>query len=581
MAQMKGNFIKRTFHILTDAFQNCVKRFPVTVCYAVALSAYLMYLLATDMEGDKKWLLVWAYFFSVGTLLSLTLHLWTEEMKSTAKKVIIQVVANALLFADTLFLYNLTSEQSYLEIGIAHGAGILALGISVFFLSFTKEKNDIPSWNFAMHTTTSYITASIVGYIMSGGISLLVLSLHMLFNVEVSGKCYGYILIICSVLLPLLLFLGMLPRGEEKHNRQAQSLNFLNGTIHYLFLPLVGGYLLVLYLYTARILANWELPIGWVSWLVVTLMAGCIAIEFGLYPTRIKDGKRTDEWIARWLPALVLPLLMLMTVGIVRRFNDYGVTINRLYILTLNIWFYIVCIGLILIRARRINWIPVSFAVIFLLTSVLPVNYASITRSSILKSLKAELEKTCDKPLPLSRDTYNAWLETLPAKTAMEVNDKFLYLDDWFGRKGLAELVEKDVSFYTAKYHYGALSDNDLEYKSYSGKTNDSDSIAVPKGYDRFIAISEKSAGIPYKYVETGVLPVSLEDCTGGKKDSVYIDLKTLKELDEKEYGKMPATRFECNSKEIQFVLTQFSLWYYEGNGEDIRLNISGYLFKK
>lgn len=578
---MKGNFIKRTFHILTEAFQNCVKRFPVTVCYVLALSMYLAYLVATDAEGDRKWLSVWAYFFSVGTLLSLTLHLWTEEMKSTAKKIIIQVAANALLFADTLFLYNLTSEESYIEIGIAHGAGILALGISVFFLSFTKEKNDIPSWNFAMHTITSFVTAHVVGYIMSGGISLLVFSLHKLFDVDVSGKCYLYILILCSVLLPMLLFLGMLPQGEEKHDRQPQSLNFLNGTIHYLFLPLVGGYLLVLYLYTARILSNWELPIGWVSWLVVTLMAGCIAIEFGLYPTRIRDGKRVDEWIARWMPALALPLLMLMTVGIVRRFNDYGVTINRLYILTLNIWFYIVCLGLIFTRARRINWIPVSFAAIFLLTSVLPVNYASITRDILLKDVRAELEQTCDKPLPLSREAYNAWLGTLPEHTALEINDKFLYLDDWFGRKGLADLVETDVSFYTAKYHYNASSGNNMGYKSYHGEANYRDSIAIPEGYDRFIAISEKSSDIPHKYVETGVLPVSLGDYTSGEKDSVYIDLKTLKELDKKEYGKMPATRFKCNSKEMQFVLTEFSVWYYEGNDEDIHLNISGYLFKK
>lgn len=568
---------------MTEAFQNCVKRFPVTVCYVLALSMYLAYLVATDAEGDRKWLSVWAYFFSVGTLLSLTLHLWTEEMKSTAKKIIIQVAANALLFADTLFLYNLTSEESYIEIGIAHGAGILALGLSVFFLSFTKEKNDIPSWNFAMHTITSFVTAHVVGYIMSGGISLLVFSLHKLFDVDVSGKCYLYILILCSVLLPMLLFLGMLPQGEEKHDRQPQSLNFLNGTIHYLFLPLVGGYLLVLYLYTARILSNWELPIGWVSWLVVTLMAGCIAIEFGLYPTRIRDGKRIDEWIARWMPALALPLLMLMTVGIVRRFNDYGVTINRLYILTLNIWFYIVCLGLIFTRARRINWIPVSFAAIFLLTSVLPVNYASITRDILLKDVRAELEQTCDKPLPLAREAYNAWLGTLPEPTAIEVNDKFLYLDDWFGRKGLADLVETDVSFYTAKYHYETSSGRygDREFQSYYAQVSHGESITVPQGYNRFIAISDKSFSLPHKYVETGMLLVPLSYFTGEKKDTVYIDLKTLKELDEKRQDDMPPTRFKCNSDDMLFVLDDFSVRYYEAGNEDINLNISGYLFKK
>lgn len=109
----------------------------------------------------------------------------------------------------------------------------------------------------------------------------------------------------------------------------------------------------MLYIYATRILISWELPIGWVSWLIVALMTVCIAVQFGLYPTRFKEGKRFDNWITRWMPVLILPLLLLMTIGIIRRFNDYGITINRLYLATLNGWFYIVCIGLFVIKARR------------------------------------------------------------------------------------------------------------------------------------------------------------------------------------------------------------------------------------
>ena len=96
---------------------------------------------------------------------------------------------------------------------------------------------------------------------------------------------------------------------------------------------------------------------------------------------------RFEQRVARGLPIAILPLLVLMTIGIARRFNDYGITLNRLYLLTLNIWFYIVCIGLFVLRARRIQWIAVSFAGIFLLTSVLPVNYARLTQPLHVPSL--------------------------------------------------------------------------------------------------------------------------------------------------------------------------------------------------
>lgn len=548
------------------------------------------------MDDERKLTLVLGYYFSVGTLLSLTLHLWSEEIKNRIKGISAHIVMHILLIADAVYLYSLSPERSLTEISIAHGAAILALWLSVFFLSFTKDKNDIPSWNFASYTVGSFVTANVVGLIMSGGISLLVFSLHQLFDVDVSWKCYLYILVICSVLLPMLLFLGMLPKDEQKHNQEPQPSEFLNGTIHFLFLPLMAGYLLVLYIYATRILVSWELPTGWVSWLVVALMGGCIAIEFGLYPARISESKRANERIARWLPALVLPLLILMTIGIIRRFNDYGVTINRLYLITLNIWCYIVCFGLVLTRARRISWIPISFSIVFLLTSVLPVNYASITRNIMRSSIEKELARSGENNLPLSRNQYNNWLDSLPATTALQVNDRLRYLHYWFGRKSIADLVDKDASFYYAQNRFGQDSDEATDNNkatadsnhpiSYSGQASPRTDIEIPKGYSRFVIIPEPTKSgrqlyIPRKYLETGILPASLGTRTGKMNDTVYIDLKTIEALQRYKYDEMPPAPFKCNSAKCLFILTGFSLDYQKEGNEALLLNINGYLFKK
>ena len=354
----------------------------------------------------------------------------------------------------------------------------------------------------------------------------------------------------------------------------------------------MAGYLLVLYIYATRILISWELPTGWVSWLVVALMAGCIAIEFGLYPSRVSESKRINEWIARWLPALVLPLLILMTVGIIRRFNDYGVTINRLYLITLNIWCYIVCFGLVLTRARRISWIPILFSIIFLLTSVLPVNYASITRNVIRRSIEKELARSGKTDLPLSRNQYDNWLDSLPAKTALQVNDRLRYLHYWFGRKSIADLVDKDASFYYAQKRFGQNSnkaaDNDKAADgnravSYNGQASSQTSIEIPKGYSHFVIIPESSRQlkIPHKYIETGVLLASLGTRTDEMNDTAYIDLKNIEALQRYKYGEMPPAQFKCNSDKCLFILTGFSLDYQEEGDEALLLNINGYLFKK
>ena len=355
---MKQSSLQHIFLTLGDSFRRCTTRFPMAVAFMLALVIYQLCLVLAEWKPEDRLFVALSYYLSVGTVLSLSLHLWAEEVKRRGVRVGVLLAAQVLLALDAVYLYHHLDENGAIGIGIAHGAAMLAIGLSVFFLPFFRERDDIPAWNFAQTAIGTLALTVIVGAVMSGGLSLLALSLKQLFGVDVTYKCYAGIAILCSELLPLLMFLGLLPEGEHKHDRLPQPTVFLHNILHYLFLPLAGLYLLVLYVYAGTIIARWQLPDGWVSWLVTALMAGVIGIELGLYPSRLKSHKPVDERIARWLPLLTLPLLVLMTVGIGRRFLDYGITLNRLYLATLNAWFYFVCIGLVVGRARRLSWIP-------------------------------------------------------------------------------------------------------------------------------------------------------------------------------------------------------------------------------
>ena len=118
---MKGLSVEKAFHTATEAFQNCLKRFPVTVTFIFVFTAYLIYLTYTDWKGEDRLLFIIGYYLSVGILLSLTLHLWSEEVKSRLWKTGINLAAHALLIADAFLLYHyLTTESSWIEIGIAY-----------------------------------------------------------------------------------------------------------------------------------------------------------------------------------------------------------------------------------------------------------------------------------------------------------------------------------------------------------------------------------------------------------------------------------------------------------------------------
>ncbi len=568
---MLGHWFQKIIQTFNGTLQSNLKRFPITLFFTIALTCYLCYFVSNHDENKKlNWII--GYYLSVGTLLSLTLHLWCEEMKRIIPKIAVQAGMHLLLILDAIYLYSYSYEKSFTEIGIAHGAGILAIGLSVFFLSFFKEKNDIPSWNFALSSITACVTANVIGCIMSGGICFLILSVHKLFDLSIDSTCYLYVVILCNVCLSMFLFLGLLPQKQEKHNTRPLQHSFLNGVIHYLFLPLTGGYLIVLYIYALRILINWELPIGWVSWLVITLMTGCIVIEFGLYPSRMAQQKRTDNLIARWLPLFVLPLLFLMTIGIIRRFNDYGVTINRLYLITLNIWCYFVCIILIIIKAKRISWIPISFSLVFLLTSVLPVNYASITRQIIQKEVNQTIIR--QKPmlnLPLSQEQYNQWLKTFSSEQARQINEKFIYLYEWFGKESICQWIDEDASLYMLRTEFEDKQENQPTV-SYSGTIASEATISIPDGYQKLQSIHRYQI-IDHKEQDK-IIAVSLTQ----DNDTVYIDQQTIESLSQRKKGEMPPTQLNCNSSQKAFLLTSFSI---EKTEENIEVSIDGYLFSK
>ena len=568
---MLGHWFQKIIQTFNGTLQSNLKRFPITLFFTIALTCYLCYFVSNHDENKKlNWII--GYYLSVGTLLSLTLHLWCEEMKRIIPKIAVQAGMHLLLILDAIYLYSYSYEKSFTEIGIAHGAGILAIGLSVFFLSFFKEKNDIPSWNFALSSITACVTANVIGCIMSGGICFLILSVHKLFDLSIDSTCYLYVVILCNVCLSMFLFLGLLPQKQEKHNTRPLQHSFLNGVIHYLFLPLTGGYLIVLYIYALRILINWELPIGWVSWLVITLMTGCIVIEFGLYPSRMAQQKRTDNLIARWLPLFVLPLLFLMTIGIIRRFNDYGVTINRLYLITLNIWCYFVCITLIIIKAKRISWIPISFSLVFLLTSVLPVNYASITRQIIQKEVNQTIiHQNPMQNLPLSQEQYNQWLKTFSPEQARQINEKFIYLYEWFGKESICQWIDEDVSLYMLRTEFEDRQENQSTV-SYSGTIASEATISVPDGYQKLQSIHRYQI-IDHKGQDKIIAVSLIQD-----NDTVYIDQQTIESLSQRKKGEMPPTQLNCNSSQKVFLLTSFSI---EKTEENIEVSIDGYLFSK
>lgn len=564
-----GIFKKYTSTELLGKFKTCCVRFPLTLMFFLCLTVMSITFIHHDKGFSEQFMFFWLYYPATAAFLSFSLHLWTEEMRSVRRRWIIMILIHVLWLLNTIYLTNLFPFD--INHGIACTSSTVLILISIFLLSFYRQKDDIEIWNFTFRIILSYLIAILVCVILSGGINLLFLSFQKLFGIHISYKVYIDVWTLCEFLLAPVLFLSLVPQGAGKHDKNALRLTrFANGVIHYLFIPLLASYLIVLYVYALKIIITWTLPCGWVSWLVSVLVLSMVIIITLLYPTQFSGTKRFDKFLMRYLPLMVLPLLLLMTAGVVRRVGDYGITIWRLYLIAFNIWCYVVCILLFITRSRRIWWIPASFAVIFFLLSTGPQSMANITKTSLIKEVSKMMDKSGVKHRPMNNKDYETCIAKLDTLSAHRLDDKLDYLKSIDNGSSLKQLIDSTVTVGEIAF---IKQDNGTTFSNNAKLF--SEPMSIPEGYSKVIRATEDFA-IYEKDIKRGIIPVSISYEISGKRrwTRFELSLQKAKELS----MQLANSTWILKNKEAQLYVDTFFI----GTDPDNRNgNISGILFLK
>lgn len=374
------------------------------------------------------------------------------------------------------------------------------------------------------------------------------------------------------------LFMNLIPSGDNKYLYNVQDFSrFSKGVVQYLFLPLLGLYMITLYAYGFKILCQWSLPVGGVSYLVTGSVILMVLLIYITYPIQHLEGNTLFKRVTRLLPVAMFPLLALMTVAIGRRLSDYGVTVSRLYLLVFNLWCYAVCLWLIITRNKRIWLIPASFALILFLISVGPQSICNIT----LKQLKGEARQAFSasgfNQFPLTSGQYEKWQKSVDAAKAGSIDDKLDYLKSIYGDESLSDVIAVDVLI----GRYSADTDTasqKIDDKSY-GNDNLIDGIPVIPGYRKMAWIDDK--GCEYEQQEKQAILILRENASG-KVYRVPVGYDELEALDDDSETVSPKNQFPSVDGNAVFVINGFDyVVSYDGSRKLITLAYSGLLFTK
>ena len=471
---------KYSLRALIERFGQSFRRFPIAMLFTLFLTFFLIYLSHGGNPGEKKTFFL-IFYPATGALLAVALSLLTEDFKSRWLAVIVQAVLHGAWLAVSLNLAQF--DHFSMPQLIAVSATVVAIGLAIFLISFYRKNHDLKFWNFSIRTVLSLAAAGTIGGILTLGLYALVESVKLLFGIHIDDTIFPDIASLCMVLLAPALFMNLIPKGANKFLDTAPEFSgFSKGVVQYLFLPLLGLYMITLYAYAFKILTQWSLPVGGVSYLVTGSMVLMVLLIYITYPIQHLEGNKLFKRVTRWAPVVMMPLLALMTVAIYRRLSDYGITVSRLYLLVFNVWCYAVCLWLIITRNKRIWLIPASFAVILLLISVGPQSIANVTHRQLKKEARTAFAASGFKKMPLSSQQYEQWLKRADPKVARAIDSKLHYLYIDYGYNAIDDLLAKDVitGRYSAVDEQGAIID--AIHDDFSNDEMISDA-PVPQGY--------------------------------------------------------------------------------------------------
>ena len=354
---------------ITDKAQNAFKRFPLTLLWAIFGTFFCIYLIEYnsrdffDVHSDIVLTLIVGISWLIG------MQFFIEQLENPKKSQWIKLVVLALL---GLLYWYFPKEQHYDDSPIylfRFFLFLIAGHLFVLFAPFLLKWDKNAYWNYLKSIGTAIIRSLFFSGILYIGLILALAAIDALFDVSIKGKRYGQLFLFCLGIVNTWIYLSDFPKNILQ-NTTIYFQKALEVLVKYILIPLVILYLAILYAYSAKIVIQWELPKGWVSYLVIALSFLGYIIQVIINPIQKNLKSWTINKFYPWFYFLLIPLNVLLFVAILRRITDYGITENRYFVIAIAIWNVGILAYLLLSRKKALKVIPISLFVITLLSSI-------------------------------------------------------------------------------------------------------------------------------------------------------------------------------------------------------------------
>lgn len=468
------------------------KRFPLAVAFAIFTTIAFIYVYEGDFSSTEYKFPHWLMIYPIAaSMIALSVSLVQESRKkfSFLPHIIAGTIWLAISIALVLYFPKNYNNIGRTYVGMTYSFIYTTVFLSIFIAPFFKQKDENGFWVFLMNNAKAAVVATAISVVLIAAIDGLLFGFFNLFDIKISGRPFAYsaIISLCTI-LPILFFSGI-PSIDECL-QEAPALNKFQASANkFLFLPVISLYIILLYAYIAKIIIQWEMPKGMVSYLVSASMMLMLLRVTLMLPERINPKPSFEKKLLKILPTACIPLVILMSVGILRRISDYGISEDRYYIAAINIFYYVIIAILLIDKIKcKSKYIAIVFCSMFLILTNGPMSAINVTHRVWMDSIKTALVEQGYNKFPLSLEDSKEFIDRLKAKNTPQTE---IVLE----RIKLLKISNKDLVQYI---------DTDHDIGLYSSNKNN-ERVSILKAYirepkDNYFDIPQNVSKVSYFY---------------------------------------------------------------------------------
>lgn len=485
--------MKLQFSEVLGRAQKVITSYPLTLLAAGIMTIAAIYLIESDYTSEDTNYFVTKIMIvaSLGISVSFGLKMLSQRNpKFSWLELLLLPFLIGYYFILPAKWFDFTEVYTFLLI-----PSYLLAHLLVAIIPYLKKENtENDFWEYNKKLFVNFFLTLIFTGVLCAGVELAIVAVDNLFNMDFQGDIYFetfiFFLIFGSCFIFLLFSIGGLDALEKK----AEFPVVLKFFTQFILIPLLICYALILYLYTLKIIINWELPRGWVSYLVLAYsMLGILALLL-VFPLKDETEKSWVRLFSKIFYYSLFPLLILLFVAIFTRVLEYGFTEARYFVLLLAVWLTLITFYFVFYKRATIKFIPVSLFLFGFFALVFPfLNAFSVAKYSQKKDLMRILTEN-----NLLKDGKINFNQEVDYETVEAIEDKFEFLDERHQTAYLYELLPDDFTKpkQNKRYRYWNLyrefskvnkTAQVIETDSDQIRLTNSESVFETAGYDYFV----------------------------------------------------------------------------------------------